>query len=94
MITAKRLVLLLLTGLLMASIACGPSAEELKQVARCEDALERRNNAETNLANVQAQVAVTDFKTRIMNGFEISSAEDAQAAIIEEALKDVDKYCK
>ena len=87
----KTLTLLILTAIVIASVACGPSAEEKRTLMLCEDALERRNSAETNLANVQAQVAVTDFKTRIMHGFEISSAEDAQAAIIEEALKDVDK---
>ena len=52
----KTLTLLILTAIVMASVACGPSAEELHQqqkeliqeqktILLCEDALERRKDA-------------------------------------------------
>ena len=85
MITAKRLVLLLLTGIVIASVACGPSAEELHQkqkdliqeqktVMLCEDALKRRADA--------------------ISTINVTQIESYARPFIEKAEKDIDKYCK
>ncbi len=90
MITAKRLVLLLLTGIVIASVACGPSApparyvpagpsaSELREIALCEDALAQK--LEYN-------------KMAINKDLSISTRSHARYAVID-AEKEIDKYCK
>ena len=54
----KTLTLPLLTAIVMASVACGPYAEEVQQVALCEDALERRTNAQKWLSTAARYVSI------------------------------------
>ena len=54
----KTLTLLILTAIVVASVACGPSAQELKQVALCGDALERRTNAQQWLSTAARYVSI------------------------------------
>ncbi len=91
----KTLTLLILTAVVMASIACGPSAEEKRTLMLCEDALERRKNAETNIGNIEAnrQPAINNLQRVMLNNALLVAIND-QEAIIEETLEDIDKYCK
>ena len=96
MITAKRLVLLLLTGIVIASVACGPSAEELKQVARCEDALERRASTEKLLGEYKIQQSSFDYAKYLSaeGGNPLAQAIAQAQSKLSSVNKDIDKYCK
>ncbi len=93
MITAKRLALLLLTGIVIASVACGPSAEEQKELIQeqktvllCEDALERRADAERQIIDVDQFIHATQRQyDKAMQRLETN---------INDATSDIDKYCK
>tara|TARA_Y100000588_G_scaffold45223_1_gene42762 strand:- start:141 stop:425 length:285 start_codon:yes stop_codon:yes gene_type:complete len=91
----KTLTLLILTAIVIASVACGPSAEEKRTLMLCEDALERRKNAETNIGNIEAgrKPAINQVQQFLLNKG-LTAAINDQETLIEEAGKDIDKYCK
>jgi len=87
----KTLTLLILTAIVIASVACGPSAppvpaptiQELKELALCEDALERRLEYDKMLKDLV--VAGRDSSERIR---QLSFSE------VLDAERDIDEYCK
>ena len=54
----KTLTLIILTAIVVPSVACGPSAQELKQVTLCKDAFERRTNAQQWLSTAARYVSI------------------------------------
>ena len=88
----KTLTLLILTAIVMASVACGPSAEELHQqqkeliqeqktILLCEDALERRADAIGEIIEFARPLGVAE-------------AEERAKPLIAIAQKDINKFCK
>ena len=64
MITAKRLVLLLLTGIVMASVACGPSEEEQLHQQKKELIQEQKNILLCGMGGVEVRVATRGHDRR------------------------------
>ena len=96
MITAKRLVLLLLTGIVMASVACGPSEEEQlhqqkkeliqeqKNILLCEDALEKRRVVFYSEKSVQHS-----YQEKVAGKLGMTKEKHHK-----KLLSDIDEYCK
>jgi len=97
MIIAKRLVLLLFTGMIIASVACGPSAQEQKEVQQeqkrtllCEEAIDRRAAAQAQIDQIWLASAKQVSKSGLNN---LSKSLKARQQDIKDADADKNKYC-
>jgi len=98
----KTLTLLILTAIVMASLACGPSEEGLHQkqkeliqeqkiIMLCEDALERRASSEKRMA--EYKIEQVSKENQHFND-PMADAIREEEGIRESINEDIDKYCK
>ena len=98
----KTLTLLILTAIVMASVACGPSEEGLHQkqkeliqqqkiIMLCEDALERRASSEKRMA--EYKIEQVSKENQHFND-PMADAITEEEGIRESINEDIDKYCK
>ena len=94
----KTLTLLILTAIVMASVACGPSAKEQKELIQeqktimlCEDALERRIPSIDKLEKLTRTSRVVTSKNERAIYRDLAAIEEKHLASIE---KDINRYCK
>ena len=99
----KALTLLILTAIVMASVACGSSEEGLHQkqkeliqqqkiIMLCEDALERRANAENRIGKFQSEVSKPENTYWRDNPAKMAIAEEKKN--IKSIIGDINRYCK
>jgi len=84
----KTLTLLILTAIVMASVACGPS----KTTMLCEDALERRAQVQSHIYDIRLAVTAPQGQFLIDENGELALAIGKQDMLT--VLKDIDEYCK
>ena len=86
----KTLTLLILTAIVMASVACGPSAEEKRRLMLCEDALERVKTITSRID----EAYVHGSKVGYRNPELIVEQINLWKSDLTEAKADKAKYCK
>ena len=86
----KTLTLLILTAVVMASIACGPSAEEKRRLMLCEDALERVKTITSRIDEAHIYGARVGY----VNGEGMAHTVVDWRNDLTEAKADKAKYCK